>query len=57
MAAIGKAESTVQGLRQVIQDLVAPEMRELKAEIRNRMHGLTGWNRSLPPALKGFGGS
>ena len=35
MAAIEKAESTAQGLRQIIQDLVAPEMRELKAEVRN----------------------
>lgn len=34
MANLEKVESIVGGLRQVIQDLVAPELRELRAEMR-----------------------
>ncbi len=45
MPNLEKAESVVGGLRQVIQDLVAPELRELKAEIRainSRLDGMDG---------------
>jgi len=34
MSTIEAAESTAKGLRQIIQDLVAPELRELKADVR-----------------------
>ena len=45
MATLESAESTAKGLRQVIQDLVAPELRELKAEARatnKRLDGIDG---------------
>ena len=35
MAILETAEGTAKGLRQVIQDLVAPELREIKADVRN----------------------
>ena len=34
MATLDKTESTLKGARQVIQDLIAPELRELKVEVR-----------------------
>ena len=47
MATLETAEGTAKGLRQVIQDLITPDLRELKADVRNirerldRMDGRT----------------
>ena len=43
MAAIETTESTLKGVRQVIQDLVAPELREIKADVRSIRERWTAW--------------
>ncbi len=47
MATLESAESTAKGLRQIIQDLVAPELRELKAEARATNKRLDGMDSRL----------